>query len=202
VAGYGTVGRAVAELIDEAEDFVVVGVSDVSGARYQASGLALDEVSAAIDAGAELAETDVGEPIAREALLEAPCDVLVPAATSGVIEARNAGRIQARLVVEAANGPITAEADLALASRGVEVIPDILANAGGVIASYFEWAQGIQPMPRPTTAVAEAVINRLDLALMQAQEFAADHDLSLRDAALSIGVSRVAETHLARGLYP
>ncbi len=202
VAGYGEVGRTVAELVSAAEGFRVVGVSDIGGGLYDGSGLALDEIATTMNHCGGVAEADVGEPIPRDALVGVPCDVLVPAATTAMINADNAKHVQARLVVEGANNPTTAAADAVLAERGIEVIPDILANAGGVIASHYEWAQGTQPLLAAPLDLAAVITERLEQTLLHIQNFAAQHGIGLRDAALCIGVSRVAEAHLARGLYP
>ncbi|MGH2743846.1 MAG: Glu/Leu/Phe/Val family dehydrogenase [Thermoleophilaceae bacterium] len=202
VAGFGNVGETVAKLLAEEDGFAVVGVSDLSGGRYREAGLPVARLATAVEQAGGVGRTGIGEPIARDQLLEAPCDVLVPAATSRALDAHNADRVQARVVVEAANGPITAAGDRILADRGVRIVPDVVANAGGVIASYFEWAQGLQPLSWPARDVAESLTGRLDVALEDVSDFAEAHDVSLRDAALCIGVRRVADTHLARGLYP
>jgi glutamate dehydrogenase (NAD(P)+) len=202
VAGFGDVGRTVAELLAEDRRFLVVGVSDLSGGRHHERGLPVAELAAQAEAADGVGNAEVGEPIPRDALLELDCDVLVPAATSGVIRKRNAARVAARLVVEGANGPTTAAADRILAARGVRVLPDVLANAGGVIASYFEWAQGLQPLSWPARDVADALTDRLGSAFREVHAFASANDVTLRDAALCLGVKRVADAHLARGLYP
>jgi glutamate dehydrogenase (NAD(P)+) len=198
VAGYGEVGRTVAQLLARDENYKVVGVSDVGGARYDAAGLPAAELERVVG----LAASGLGEEIRRDTLLAVPCDVLVPAATSGVIHDGNAGALQARLVVEAANGPVTASADEVLAERGIEVVPDILANAGGVIASYYEWAQGTQTSGWPPTDIAAAIRGRLEAAYLEAARFAQERGTRLRRAAHAIGVRRVVEAHVARGLYP
>lgn len=202
IAGFGNVGETVAKLLAEEDGFAVVGISDLSGGRYREGGLPVSRLAAAAGQAGGVGATEIGEPISRGELLEAPCDVLVPAAISRVLRAHNAGRVQARAVVEAANGPTTAAADRILAERGVEIVPDILANAGGVIASYFEWAQGLQPLSWPARDVAASLTGRLDTAFQDVADFADAHEVNLRDAALCVGVRRVADAHLARGLYP
>ncbi len=202
IAGFGTVGRTVAEMLAELDEFEVVGVSDESGARYRANGLPIAEVCAAVDRGASIGELDIGESLERDRLLEVPCDILVPAAVSNAIDARVAGEVRATLIVEAANGPVTAEGDAVLASRGILVLPDLLANAGGVVASYYEWAPQPASPSWPGSAVGEAVLARLDRAYEEVRAFATERGLSWRDAALCLGVKRVADAHLARGLYP
>jgi glutamate dehydrogenase (NAD(P)+) len=202
IAGFGNVGETVAKLLAEEDGFMVVGISDLSGGRYQEGGLPVRRLATEAERAGGVGVTEIGEPISRGELLEAPCDVLVPAAISRVLRADNAGRIQARAVVEAANGPTTAAADRILAERGVQIVPDILANAGGVIASYFEWAQGLQPLSWPARDVAESLAGRLDAAFEDVADFGEAHEVNLRDAALCVGVRRVADAHLARGLYP
>jgi glutamate dehydrogenase (NAD(P)+) len=202
VAGFGTVGRTVAEMLAELPEFAVVGISDEGGARYDGAGLPVAEISKEFDRGASIAGLEIGQAVPRDELLTSPCDVLVPAAVSGAIDADVASQVAASIVVEAGNGPATAEGDAVLASRGISVIPDLLANAGGVSASYYEWAPHTALLSWPTSAVGEAVIAKLDRALDETKAFAADRQLSLRDAALCLGVQRVADAHLARGLYP
>lgn len=202
VAGYGNVGRTVAELLDAEPEFSVVGVSDVTGGRYDAGGLDLGAVGEAVDAerGAFAAET--GAPIARQQVLESPCDVLIPAAVSAVLHSANAAHVQARIVVEGANAPTTPEAEAILAERGVWIVPDLLANAGGVISSYYEWVQGLQGMEPLGGDVAQGIARRIAAAFEAVTALAAEREISTREAAMCIGVGRVADAHLARGLYP
>ncbi|MBS1890712.1 MAG: Glu/Leu/Phe/Val dehydrogenase [Actinobacteria bacterium] len=202
IAGYGNVGRTVAELLAEDPEFRVVGAADVGGARYDADGLDVAALGATLDAGAGVADAPTGAPLDRDELITCACDVLVPAAVGGQIHADNAERVQARLIVEGANGPTTREADAILGRREVEVVPDILANAGGVIGSYFEWVQGVQAMPWLGRDVSERLVERLDGAFDDVVEKAARLDVTLRDAALCIGVRRGVDTHRTRGLYP
>lgn len=202
VSGYGNVGRTVAELLAEHDRFLVVGAGDVGGARCCATGLDVAELGRAVDEGRGVADASTGEPIGSDALLELPCDVLVPAAVSGVLHERNADRVQAQVVVEGANCPTTAQADRVLRDRGVLVVPDMLANAGGVIASYFEWAQGMQGLGGGSRDVNRRVEARIELAFEHATEEAARRGIPMRQAALCIGVERVVDAHLARGLYP
>jgi glutamate dehydrogenase (NAD(P)+) len=200
VAGLGNVGLTVARLLARG-GHRVVGVSDATGARYSASGLDLERICRELgEEGACVDQIDLGEPLEREALLESPCDILVPAATSGVVHAGNATRISARLIVEGANAPTTAAADRILSERGILVVPDVLANAGGLTASFLEWADphsaGI------ATDVVETITSQLDDAYDAVEDFSRRHEVGLRDASISLGVERVAEAHLARGLYP
>ena len=129
-------------------------------------------------------------------------DVLVPAALHGVITEENAGRVRARVIVEAANGPITPSADAVLADRGATVVPDVLANAGGVAVSYFEWVQDLAAYWWSEDEVNERLRVLMERAYAEVASLAAARGLSLRSAAHVIGVGRVAEAHRTRGLYP
>jgi glutamate dehydrogenase (NAD(P)+) len=202
IAGFGEVGRAVAELMPEFDGFRVTGVSDVGGARYADEGLDIDELGAVADSGASIAEAATGELVPRDDLLFVDCDVLIPAAVSGVIDHEEAMRVSTRLVVEAANAPVTVAGDRVLDERGITVLPDIITNAGGIIASHFEWSQGGNPIGWNAHQIADTLMGRLETTYAQVVEFSRDRGISLREAAVAIGVRRVADVHLARGLYP
>jgi len=202
ISGYGNVGRTVAELLAGDPDMRVVAVADAGGGRVDPDGLAIATLGEWLDAGGALADAPVGAPTDREAVLVADCDVLVPCAVAGVLDEGNADDVRARVVVEGANGPTTAAADAILAERGVMVVPDILANAGGVIVSYFEWVQGLQAMSWPATEVAERLEARLVAALEAVVACAAAYGVDLRTGALCLAVQRVVDAHRARGLYP
>ena len=199
IAGLGNVGRAVARYLAAEPGYVLVGISDVSGARYDASGFDVPGLLAHLDAGASVAQVGAGDPVAREQILTSECDVLVPAAVSGVLHADNAGQVSARLVVEGANGPTTEAAGAILHDAGVEVVPDLVANAGGVVASHLETVAGIADDPEQALHI---VATRLLASLAEARACAERLDVPLRDAALSIAVQRVAAAHQLRGLYP
>jgi glutamate dehydrogenase (NAD(P)+) len=141
-----------------------------------------------------------GERLGAEEVLLLPVDVLVPAAIGEVIHAGNVDRVQARLIVEGANHPLTPWADAALYDRGVMVVPDILANAGGVLTSYFEWVQNIQQFRWEEDEVTERLTARMVTAYRSVRELASDRDLSLREAAFLLAVARVAEATALRGL--
>ena len=140
--------------------------------------------------------------ITNQDLLELSVDLLVPAAIESVIDEHNAGRITAKIIVEGANGPTTAAADAILAERGITVVPDILANAGGVIVSYFEWVQANQSYWWSEDEVEERLESRMVGAWNEVRDHARDLGLSLRLAATCLAVKRVAEAHELRGLYP
>jgi len=140
--------------------------------------------------------------VSNDALLELPCDFLVPAAIEGQITQANAPRIQAKIVVEGANGPTTPEADEILADRGILLVPDILANAGGVTVSYFEWVQDLQAL----FWSEEEINQRLERIMVQAfngvVRLAREREVELRTAGLIYAVKRVADALLTRGIYP
>lgn len=189
VAGFGNVGAATARVL-EASGAHVIAISDADWGRYAEGGLAIGDLPEGIPPS--------GEFIERDEVLEVDCDVLVPASVASVISAANAGRVMARVVVEGANGPTTPAAERVLRERGIQVVPDILANAGGVVGSHFEL---LEPH-LSATAHHERVATVLEHTFDAVAKFAREANVSLRDAAVCIGVSRVAEAHLARGLYP
>jgi glutamate dehydrogenase (NAD(P)+) len=160
----------------------------------------------AINRQAMEAGTVAGYPGAEEItnadLLELECDVLVPAAIEGVITVKNADRVRASVICEAANGPITFEADKILNENGVVVVPDILANSGGVAVSYFEWVQDIQAYFWDEEEVNDRLRLIMERAFAEVHSLARAKGLSMRQAAHWIGVGRVAEAHLTRGLFP
>jgi glutamate dehydrogenase (NAD(P)+) len=203
VQGFGKVGRGTARFLAEA-GVAVRAVSDQYGAVQALGGSSLDV--AALEAHADATGSVVGftggVPLPGEELLTLDVDLLVPAAVEGVLHAGNAGDVRARLVVEGANGPTTAAADAALAQRGVLVVPDILANAGGVIVSYFEWVQANQAYWWSEAEVEARLADRMTSAWQQVLAQSQRHGVDLRAAATSLAVQRVAQAHTQRGLYP
>jgi len=200
VQGYGSVGANAARLLDE-WGANVVAISDVNGAMYRPEGIDTRAIPTH-DEEPEAVTKHADELISNAELLELDVDVLVPAAVGNVITETNADRIQADLIVEGANGPTTSTADAILEEREVPVVPDILANAGGVTVSYFEWLQDIN---RRSWSL-ERVNEELDAEMKDAwndvvQEFE-DRDVSWRDAAYIVALSRVASAHETRGLWP
>jgi glutamate dehydrogenase (NAD(P)+) len=143
-----------------------------------------------------------GEPITNDELLEIPCDVLIPAALEGQITEHNAERIKAEIIIEAANGPTTPEADDILEDRGVLVVPDILANSGGVTVSYFEWVQDLQAYFWDEDEVNMKLRRIMERAYVDVLGIAEERKVPMRMAATTLGVSRVAEAHVTRGLFP
>jgi glutamate dehydrogenase (NAD(P)+) len=201
IQGFGNVGSNLAAIL-HTNGVPVHAVSDSGGGVYHPRGLDVPALLRYKQAHGSLAGYPEAEAVDQAALLELPCDILVPAALESQLTARNAGRIQARLVVEGANGPTTPAADLILGERNITVVPDILANAGGVTVSYFEWAQAMQSY----TWELEDVNSRLKTMMQRA--FRAVHDLSrrrslsMRTAALVLAIQRVAEATKTRGIYP
>ena len=202
VQGFGKVGGLAAQFLHDA-GCNVVAVSDVKGGVYNPKGLNPAALLRHLRTGAD---SVVGYPgtdtITNEELLELDVDVLVPAALEGVIHEDNASRVKARFVVEGANGPTTPDGDAILEDRGVVVVPDILANSGGVAVSYFEWVQDLQAYFWSEDEVNDRLKVLLEAAYDEVSALAAERGVSLRTAAQMIGVGRVADAHRTRGLYP
>jgi glutamate dehydrogenase (NAD(P)+) len=201
VQGFGKVGSHLARFLAQAGTRVVA-VSDEHGGVHAADGLDLAALTAHVERTGSVVGFPGGDPIDNAALLALDVDVLVPAAVEGVLDEDTARRVKARWVVEAANGPTTTAGDRALAERGVVVVPDILANAGGVVVSYFEWVQANQAYWWTEAEIEERLAHRMRESYAAVAGYARAEGLSLRDAALVIGVRRVAEAHRTRGLYP
>ncbi len=201
VQGFGNVGSITARLLQDL-GCKIVALSDIRGGVYNANGI---DVHAALRFSKEhgnLGGLPGTEIVTNADLLELPCDILVPAALENQITERNATRIQAKLIIEAANGPTTPEADRILNDRGVTIVPDILANAGGVTVSYFEWVQDLQRF-----FWSEDEINhRLETIMMRSFEAtrtkAEEQNTNLRMGAYLLAVARVAEATELRGVYP
>ncbi|MCC6905771.1 MAG: Glu/Leu/Phe/Val dehydrogenase [Anaerolineae bacterium] len=207
VQGYGKVGRFYAEIMYNDYHSKVVAVSDISGAYFCGDGLDINAVSAYAKqhngglAGLTDAMSGV-EFISNEALLALDVDVLAPAALEGQITARTAGDVKAKLVVEGANGPTTIEGNTILNDRGIVAVPDILANAGGVTVSYFEWVQGLQFDRWDLATVDRRLLNVMKESFDNVWDVAQQHKLGLREAAFLVAVDRVAESMTVRGLFP
>jgi glutamate dehydrogenase (NAD(P)+) len=201
VQGFGKVGRGAARFLADA-GVRVVAVSDQYGAISSGNGLDIAALEVHADENGTVTDFAGSWPVFNDALLELDVDLLVPAAVEGVIHRDNADRIRAGTIVEGANGPTSPEADRILAANGVLVVPDILANAGGVIVSYFEWVQANQAYWWSEAEVENRLATRMRLAWDSVVAHAAKHDLTLRTAATCLAVQRVAEAHLIRGLYP
>ncbi len=201
IQGYGKVGGHAAQLLHDA-GCRVTAVSDVDGGLYRERGLDPEAINRHKKEAGVVAGFPGADPVSNEELLELECDVLVPAAIEGVITVKNADRVRARVVCEAANGPITFEGDKMLSERGVFVVPDILANSGGVTVSYFEWVQDIQAYFWSEEDVNDRLRQIMERAFDEVHALADEKHLTMRQAAHWIGVGRVAEAHLTRGLFP
>lgn len=198
IQGFGNVGSHAALHLAEM-GARIIALADVDGAVVNEQGIDPREAVAHTRAKGQLSELPGTTPVCHEDLLAIPCDVLIPAALEGAITCDNADAIRARIVMEAANMPVTHMADEALRQRGVLVVPDILANAGGVIASYFEWAQNIQQFPWDLETVLARLEARLGAAYEAVQESAREMHVDLRTAAYEIAVRRVLRAIELRG---
>jgi glutamate dehydrogenase (NAD(P)+) len=201
VQGYGNAGEAAARFIAEL-GAQVVAVSDSRGGVYSPDGLDLPLVTRHKQETGSVIGTPRTRPVTNEELLELDCDILIPAALEGVITERNAPRVQARLIAEAANGPTSPEADDIFRERGITVIPDILCNAGGVTVSYFEWVQDREEFFWSIDEINARLRRILVRAFDDVQRTSVEHDIDLRLAAYMLAVGRVAEATLTRGIYP
>ncbi|MFN2590361.1 MAG: Glu/Leu/Phe/Val dehydrogenase [Actinomycetota bacterium] len=201
VQGFGNVGGGTVELLAE-QGCRIVGVSDVHGGVYNPRGLSPHGLVAHRERTGSLKGFEGGEDVSNAELLEMECDVLVPAAVEGQLTERNGDRVQASVIVEAANGPTTPEADAIFEDRGILVVPDILANAGGVTVSYFEWVQDLQAYYWSEDDVNDRLRTIMERSYVDVLELAEEQKVSMRVAATILGVERVAEAHRTRGLYP
>jgi glutamate dehydrogenase (NAD(P)+) len=201
IQGFGNVGRHLAMLVAD-EGARVVALSDSSGGVANPSGIDVAAAVAHKAATGSLVGLFDTEPITNEELLEFDCDVLVPAALEQVITADNAARIRARMICEGANGPTTPAADEILEDRGILVLPDVLANAGGVVVSYFEWVQGLQEYFWKEYEVNAKLNDIVVRAFEETWETRERFSTSMRVAAYGLAVQRVAEATTTRGIYP
>jgi glutamate dehydrogenase (NAD(P)+) len=201
IQGFGKVGGVCAELLS-GEGMTVVAVSDSTCGLYRADGLDLTALRHLKEEGGHFVDYGGAEQIARDEVLTLDVDVLVPAALEAQISERNAERVQAKVIAEGANAPLTIEADASLNARGVLILPDILANAGGVVVSYFEWVQDIQAYFWGSGEVSSRLREVMTRSYQQVRGEAQTHGITLRDAAFRIAVTKVAEATRVRGIYP
>ena len=204
VQGQGNVGGVAAELMHK-EGFKVVAVSDISGGLYDPDGLDIPAIRKHLSVrGATLATFPEGNAkrISNGELLELPVTMLVPAALENQINANNAARIRAEIIVEGANGPTTNEADEILEKKGVVIVPDILANSGGVIVSYFEWVQNIQSVSWNEDEVNAKLFELISRAFESVWDISKEKDVTLRTGAYLIAVKRVVDAKKLRGIWP
>ena len=201
VQGFGNVGEASARIFAEA-GAKVVAVQDVSATVYNPAGLDVAALRRFLQENKTLKGAPGCSEISREEFWSVPCEFLVPAALESQINRHNAGQVQARIVVEGANGPTTPEAEAILAERGVVVVPDVLANAGGVTVSYFEWVQDFSSFFWSEDEINQRLERIMAEAFAAIWQLAEARKLSLRTAAFVIACSRVLEARAIRGLYP
>ncbi|MBM4261140.1 MAG: Glu/Leu/Phe/Val dehydrogenase [Deltaproteobacteria bacterium] len=200
VQGFGNVGSVACKEL-AAAGVKIVGVADRTGGFYDAKGLPIDKLLEVADKNHSLESCPYGEKITNAQLLELKCDILVPAALEMQITQENVGRLQCRILAEGANGPTTPEADEVLRDKDVFLIPDILANAGGVVVSYFEWVQDLQNFFWTEDEVNKKLRDILVKAFHDVLAMSHKHKVDMRQAALMIGIERVSKAMLWRGLY-
>ena len=202
IQGFGNVGAHTARIMQEC-GARVIAVSDVNGGIHNSSGLDIPKLLTRYKTGRQsLRDTRLGDWLSNDELLQLECTVLVPAALSEQITERNATKLRCRILAEGANGPTTLEADRILQDQGVFIIPDILANSGGVIVSYFEWVQDVQRFFWKERDIRERLQEIITSAFHRTLEFSRKQKATMRMAALMNGIDHVAKAHLARGLYP
>jgi glutamate dehydrogenase (NAD(P)+) len=201
IQGFGNVGSVAAVLLARL-GCRIIAASDTRGGVVNTKGLDTARIVEHKNRSGSLAGFPGADAVSNEALLELPCDILVPSALEGQITEDNATRLRTKLIVEGANGPVTPGADDVLADRKVTIIPDILANAGGVIVSYFEWVQGLQQFFWAEEEVNENLERIMVRSFGQVAAVAEERRVTLRTAALIRGIDRVAGALFIRGIYP
>jgi glutamate dehydrogenase (NAD(P)+) len=201
IQGFGNVGSVTAKLLHEA-GFKIIAVSDVFGGIHNPDGIDIPRLLAYLTEMGRVEGFTGSKPVTNAQLLELDCDVLIPAALGGQITMNNVGNLSCKIIVEGANGPTSPEADKYLHDHGIIVMPDILANAGGVTVSYFEWVQGMMHLFWSEAEVNSRLEEIMGRACDQVFEMSAKSGLRPRMAALRIGVSKLAEAKRLRGLYP
>ena len=201
VQGFGNAGSIAAQLMG-LEGSTVIAVSDSQGGIHNEQGLDIERVISWKQEHGTVVGFPGAKTVTNQEILEIPCDVLIPAALENQITAKNAGRIQAKIVAEAANGPTTPEADATLYERGIFLIPDILCNAGGVTVSYFEWVQDLNRDHWSEAIVNEKLKGIMTKAFDETFALAERHEVNMRTGAYLLAVDRVAQATALRGLYP
>ncbi len=202
VQGFGNVGSITARLLQDELKCKIVAVSDISGGVYNAKGIEIHRALRYSKEHGTLKGLPDTEHVTNAELLELPCDVLIPAALENQLTGRNASRVKANLIIEAANGPTTPEADSILNDRGATIVPDILANAGGVTVSYFEWVQDLQRFFWAEQQINSQLENIMERSYQAVRNKSQEQECSLRMGAYLLAVARVAEATEIRGVYP
>jgi glutamate dehydrogenase (NAD(P)+) len=201
IQGFGNVGSHAAEYAHEM-GYKVIGISDVDGGIYNENGLDIQGVRKWVKENRILSGFPESSSVSNSELLTLPCDVLIPAAMEGQITEHNARHLHTRMIVEGANGPTTTEADDIINDRGIFLVPDILANAGGVTVSYFEWVQGLQAFFWDKDEVFRQLGRILARSYDETAHMAEEHDVDMRTAAQMTAIKRVADALQTRGFYP
>jgi glutamate dehydrogenase (NAD(P)+) len=201
VQGFGNVGSWAARLLQEL-GATMIGASDVDGAIYSEGGIDANKLVEHVGEDGRLTEFDGVDKLSHDELMKVDCDVLIPAALGGMLHERNADNVSAKLVLEGANSPTTPKADQILADNGVHVIPDVMANAGGVVVSYFEWVQNMQHMRWDEDDVNQRLRKIMQRAYGDVKQKAADRDIPMRPAAYELGIERVLDASRTRGYMP
>ena len=201
IQGFGNVGSSVARFLSD-DGARIVAVSDSQGGIYNPKGLDVRMVTAFKQEHGTVVGYPQAQDVTNRELLELDCDILIPAAYEGQLDGDNAPRIKARIVAEAANGPTDRAADQILHDRGIFLLPDILANAGGVTVSYFEWVQDLQSFFWSEAETNKRLGKIMSLAYAEVRRVAQERGLDMRTAAYILALSRVAETTRSRGIYP
>jgi glutamate dehydrogenase (NAD(P)+) len=201
VQGYGNVGSWAARILEEM-GATLIGASDQHGAVYSEEGIDAAALADHVKEGGKLPEFDGVDQVSHAELLACECDVLIPAALGGMIHERNADDVRAKVVLEGANSPTTPKADQILADNGVHVVPDVMANAGGVVVSYFEWVQNMQHLRWDEDDVNGRLRTIMQRAYRDVKELAEKRELPMRPAAYELGIGRVLEASRTRGYLP
>ena len=201
VQGFGNVGSAVARLLVR-EGSKIIGISDVNGGIYDENRLDVEAVFRYSQQTGSVVDFKDAESITNAELLALPCDILIPAAIEDQIVKANAANIKARIIVEGANAPTTPEADRILNDNGVFVVPDILANAGGVVVSYFEWVQGLQAFFWSEDEVNHQLQVIMDNAFLEVLQMSQSKKVDMRNAAYMLAIKRIVDAMEIRGIFP
>lgn len=201
IQGFGNVGSFAALKLKEM-GCNIVAISDSKGGIYNPFGLPVEKIIELNKEGMKVSEYEEADKVTNEELIGIDCDIFIPAALGGVINDNNATKLKCNIIAEGANGPTTPGADEILEDKGIKVLPDILANSGGVIVSYFEWVQGIQEYYWLKEMVFKELKTRIQNKYNKLTQYADDNRLTLRSAALMMGIQRVADATRIRGIYP
>ena len=201
VQGFGNVGATAAKLLTK-ESSLIIGVSDSKGGIYNPNGLDVENVLHHKGETGSVVDFKNAENITNAELLGLECDILIPAALEHQLHEGNAASVKARIIVEGANGPTTAEAVRILRDNGIFIVPDILANAGGVVVSYFEWVQGLQSFFWSENEVNRQLRAVMDNAFHEVLEMSQHKQVDMRDAAYMLAIKRIADTMETRGIFP